>query len=374
MRNQDAVTARACFDQVVQDPPPGIGPPWLLLSQACQLAGDLVGQENALAALLDREPRHLAGLLLMGGVRAAKGDARAATSFYMTAISVADQLGAPDNMAPLLQQARAYLRQANSEYGDYLSQHLAERNITVGQISPRVDEALDLLMGRRQVFLQQPTSFYFPGLPQRRYYEPDEFLWAAQFETRADEMIDELHILLDHQGGGFAPYLRSSAERPSSPNPLRDDPSWGAHYLWEDGAIVADHAAMAPVTMQALATVPMPAITDRSPMALYSLLRPGTHIRPHNGMLNTRLICHLPLITNPECALRVGNETRQWQPGRLLIFDDSIEHEAWNRGNATRIILLFEIWRPEISPDERTALTAIFEAISAYGGLPRDQG
>ena len=126
--------------------------------------------------------------------------------------------------------------------------------------------------------------------------------------------------------------------------------------------------------MAALATAPMPVIAARSPMALYSLLRPGTHIRPHNGMLNTRLICHLPLITNADCAIRVGNETRTWQQGRLLIFDDSIEHEAWNRGQATRIILLFEIWRPEISRDERKALTAIFEAITAYGGLPPDQG
>lgn len=118
----------------------------------------------------------------------------------------------------------------------------------------------------------------------------------------------------------------------------------------------------------------MPVITERSPMALYSLLRPGTHIKPHNGMLNTRLICHLPLITNQACALRVGNETRGWEQGKLLIFDDSIEHEAWNRGDATRIILLFEIWRLEISADERRALTAVFGAISAYGGLPRDQG
>jgi len=57
-----------------------------------------------------------------------------------------------------------------------------------------------------------------------------------------------------------------------------------------------------------------------------------------------------------------------------LIFDDSFEHEAWNKSNETRVILLFEIWRPEISPDERAALTTIFETINDYHGAPEDAG
>ncbi len=119
---------------------------------------------------------------------------------------------------------------------------------------------------------------------------------------------------------------------------------------------------------------PRVAIASRSPTALFSLLRPDTHIRPHHGMLNTRLICHLPLITPPGCALRVGNETREWRAGELLIFDDSFEHEAWNRGSETRVVLLFEIWRPELAAEERAALTRIFEAIDSYGGGAIDQG
>ncbi len=108
-------------------------------------------------------------------------------------------------------------------------------------------------------------------------------------------------------------------------------------------------------------------------MALLSVLRPGTHIPPHNGMLNTRLICHLPLVVPAGCRLRVGNETRPVEQDRLMIFDDSIEHEAWNDGDATRIVLLFEIWRPELSFAERTALTTLFEAIEAYSPTADDQ-
>ena len=81
-------------------------------------------------------------------------------------------------------------------------------------------------------------------------------------------------------------------------------------------------------------------------MALFSVLEPGTHIPPHNGMLNTRLICHLPLIVPPGCRLRVGSETRTVEAGKTMIFDDSMEHEAWNDSGETRVVLLFEIWRP----------------------------
>lgn len=144
------------------------------------------------------------------------------------------------------------------------------------------------------------------------------------------------------------------------------DPRWGACYLWQAGEPVAEIAARAPRTMAALDHAPVPRIAGRSPMALFSRLRPGMHIVPHHGFLNTRLICHLPLIVPDGCSFRVGNQTREWQEGRLLIFDDSIEHEAWNRGTADRVVLLFEVWRPEITPEEREALTVMFEYITGY--------
>jgi aspartyl/asparaginyl beta-hydroxylase (cupin superfamily) len=97
-------------------------------------------------------------------------------------------------------------------------------------------------------------------------------------------------------------------------------------------------------------------------MALFSLLKAGAHIRPHHGLFNYRLICHLPLIVPDGCSLRVGNHERRWRKGEMLIFDDSMEHEAWNRSDETRVILLFEIWRPEIGDEDRRALTLLLES------------
>jgi aspartyl/asparaginyl beta-hydroxylase (cupin superfamily) len=77
-------------------------------------------------------------------------------------------------------------------------------------------------------------------------------------------------------------------------------------------------------------------------------------------MYNCRLICHLPLIVPPDCRFRVGNEVREWEEGKLLIFDDTIEHEAWNESDEDRIVLIFDIWRPELTEQERFELTALF--------------
>jgi aspartyl/asparaginyl beta-hydroxylase (cupin superfamily) len=101
---------------------------------------------------------------------------------------------------------------------------------------------------------------------------------------------------------------------------------------------------------------------------LFSLLRPGAHIPAHTGIINTRLIVHLPLVVPPDCQLRVGNETRTWEEGKAWVFDDTIEHEAWNRSGETRVILLLEIWRPELNATERQLVGAMLEAIDAFRG------
>lgn len=104
------------------------------------------------------------------------------------------------------------------------------------------------------------------------------------------------------------------------------------------------------------------------PSVLFSLLRAGAHIPPHNGLVNTRLICHLPLIVPPSCAFRVGNDIRVPVEGKAWVFDDTMEHEAWNGSDRARVILLFETWRPELTEEERGLVSAMFDAIDAYGG------
>jgi len=90
------------------------------------------------------------------------------------------------------------------------------------------------------------------------------------------------------------------------------------------------------------------------------MLKAGAHIGAHTGMYNTRLLCHLPLIVPPGCRFRVGNEVREWEVGKLMIFDDTIEHEAWNDSAEDRVVLIFDIWRPELTEEEKRELTLLF--------------
>jgi aspartyl/asparaginyl beta-hydroxylase (cupin superfamily) len=249
---------------------------------------------------------------------------------------------------------------------------MAAAGASAEQAGSRFAEALDILGGRAQPQLQQPTSFYYPGLPQRAFYEPDEFAWVAVMEAAAPAIREELAAVLADDAA-LSPYVVAEENRPAKRHALMDDARWSAFHFFRRGEPVVENAARCPATMAALQQAPMPRIAGRSPMALFSVLRPGTHIPPHNGMINTRLICHLPLIVPTGCRLRVGNHTRPVEQDRMMIFDDSIEHEAWNDGNATRVVLLFEIWRPELSPHERTALSALYEAIGVYAPVQEDQ-
>jgi aspartyl/asparaginyl beta-hydroxylase (cupin superfamily) len=150
---------------------------------------------------------------------------------------------------------------------------------------------------------------------------------------------------------------------------MMDNPAWGAYYLWKNGEIVPENAARCPKTLAALVDAPIARVPNRSPSILFSLLRPGARIPPHCGLINTRLICHLPLVIPGQCTFRVGNEERDWEEGKAWAFDDTIEHEAWNRSGRTRVILLFEIWRPELSLEERDMVSAMFEAIDSSTGV-----
>jgi len=366
LRRGDGPAARAAFDRLIVEAP-DTPRPWLPLAQACRLTGDAAAERAALQALLDAEPRHLAALLLMGDRTRDDGDDRAATAFYSAALNQA-AAGAPipPALRPLLERAQAFKATAATRFEQHLLATVAEDDA-----APRVRHALDLLLGRSEVYLQQPSMFYFPGLAQRQFFDRADFPWVETFEAATPAIRAELDAVLA-EDAGFEPYVTGSDGRPRPNNPLFDDPSWSAFHLWKAGEIVEANARRCPATIAALAALPIPRIAGRSPMALFSRLRPGTHIQPHHGLLNTRLICHLPLIVPADCALRVGSETRAWQEGRLTIFDDSIEHEAWNRSDTTRTVLLFEIWRPDIAHDERAHLTRVFEAIDAYAGPPSE--
>ena len=115
-------------------------------------------------------------------------------------------------------------------------------------------------------------------------------------------------------------------------------------------------------------TLPLSAIKGFSPSVLFSKLKPGARIDPHTGLLNCRLICHLPLVVPDGCGLRVGDERRDVVRGEVWTFDDSINHEAWNNSTDDRIVLIFDVWHPDLTEQERRDITLLLEAVSVERG------
>lgn len=362
----DAATAKRAFE-TIEAQGRGTHQLRLLLAQASTMLGDAPAAHRALDQVLHDEPTNLYALLMRGDLISSAGDPRAAVSWYQAALMEAPRQGqlSPDLLVQL-RQAEEKIEAAARDFEGHLSGQLAQAGVS-SSAHPRFAEALDLLMGKAEIQLQQPTNFYYPQLPQRAFFEREEFDWVATLEAKAPAIRAELEAVLATDQG-LEPYVAADPDRPVKAHPLLGNPRWSAFHFFRKGAPVEENAARCPQTFAALADLPMPRIEGRSPMALFSVLQPHTHIPPHNGMMNTRLICHLPLIVPPGCRLRVGNTTRAVEAGKMMIFDDSIRHEAWNDSDETRTVLIFEIWRPELTEAERTALTALFGAIDVFGG------
>jgi hypothetical protein len=368
----DARASRPAFERLTRIDP-GRLDAWLGLALACRALGDDPVEIQAIDRVLALDPRHIPALSMKAERFERLGDDRAAKAFYAAVVAAAP---APGSMPPTIQEMVRAAGRRSAHYSRVYETHLREAVVRAGfsteTSSRRFAQSVDLLLGRGQIYLQSPKSFYFPEMPQRQFYERHEFPWLAAIEAQTDLVREEM-LRAIRDPAAVAPYVRTDPNRPAKAfGNLRDNPDWSAVYLIRNGAVVPEAAALCPATMAALRAAPLTDAPGATPSVLFSLLRPGVRIPPHTGHNNARLICHLPLVVPPGCGLRVGSETREWKLGEALIFDDSIEHEAWNEGDALRVVLLFDIWRPELTLEERALVAATLGAVVSYGGAPPD--
>ena len=373
LRQGDTDAARKTFEQIVVADIADASV-YLGLAYACRSLNDDVAMGAAIDGALAIEPQNLRALIMKADHLSAAGDERAALSFYQAVVKVAavnTQL--PADLQQQVVHAQQFCDQSVVANESFMRGRLRAQGLVGEHSSRRFEESLDILFGKKKVYFQEPRYYFFPSLPQIQFYDRQYFTWLDKVEAATAEIRAELIEVMKEDSAGspaFKPYVQADARRPHNPqNGMLNNPDWSAFYLWKDGEIVNENAARCPRTMAALADVPIARVANRSPSILFSLLRPGAHIPPHNGLINTRLICHLPLIVPDKCTFRVGNETRSWVEGQAWVFDDTMEHEAWNKSDQTRVILLFEIWQPELTANEREQVRTMFEAIDEQSGV-----
>lgn len=341
---------------------------WINLAVVCQSLRDEAGEEAAIRGALTVDPSDLLALILRAGLLERQGKVHAAASAYGAVAAVApplEQLN-PD-LRPAVARAHSYREQYNDEFGGYLDQYLEPffKDLD-GEHLGRFRESVDIMFGRKRRYESQSMIYHYPGLAPVAFFERGAFPWLDPIEAATDAIRAEFLAVLEGEAG-FEPYLTYPPDQPHNQfAELNNSPRWSAYHLVQMGQKVESNAARCPLTMQALQHAPQPEQAGRTPSAMFSLLKPHTHIPPHTGVSNVRLVTHLPLIIPDRCAFRVGNERREWVPGKAWVFDDTIEHEAWNDSDKLRVVLIFDIWHPQLSMAERAMISAMTRGINSF--------
>jgi aspartyl/asparaginyl beta-hydroxylase (cupin superfamily) len=337
---------------------------WLKLGAVCRGLGDLDAALAAVDGALTIDPLGFMPLLLKASLLEAQGQADAAGETYGYALAQE-----PEEVPPRLRAMTERAHRVHAAYVDERDRRLAAAQATIAldaRTRARVDRFRTNTVRKTRPFHAEPTHFHFPGLREREFHEREDFPWLAALEQATPAILADLHRVMAAERTELVPYIQYPDNVPLRQwAALNRNRAWTAIHLVQNGRVIEANARHCPAVMAALPSLDQPAIPARGPNAMFSLLAPGAHIPPHNGVANTRLVCHLPLIVPPGCWFRVGAERREWKPGEAWVFDDTIEHEAMNGGDALRVLLIVDTWHPDLSPAERAAVGAVMAASDA---------
>ncbi len=353
-------------------------PELLQLLGAVQLAnGDFGAAARTLKHSLKLEPTAFVARLQMGIALEQLGCPYDALVAWYTAIRTAQNQGrwlSDETTAPALRElvkyAMGYVNRERHQLFSGVIEPLRQR-YGASELS-RVEQSLTIHLGLQPANIpdarQQPKFLYFAGIPSQPYYPRSRFPWLDELEDATNDVRSELDLLLrdDRVLESFLGSATGEAAGEMLQSFGGNNAAWDAYFFYRHGERYGSHCAACPVTAGTLDKLPLVRIRDHAPETLFSVLKPGTHILPHRGVTNTRLVTHLPLIVPDNCALNVGGETHVWRSGHCVTFDDTFLHEAWNRSSETRAVLIFDSWNPDLSEAERAAVTDLVEAISDF--------
>jgi aspartyl/asparaginyl beta-hydroxylase (cupin superfamily) len=341
---------------------------WLNLAKAHRLAGNDEAERAALQSALETDQRHLTALIRLAELHERRGEMGDAVVRWSGVAQLAtEHPSPPPELQAIFDHARAFIAEQKQQLGQALNDDLEE---ALKRASPRdrrrITAAVDHMLGRRGIYTNQCFGLHYPFLPADEFLDREHFPWLAELEAATPVIRNEVLELLASDDPGLSPYV---AMPPGTPENiwtgLNNSRAWSALHLWKDGERIDGACARAPKTAEIVGRLPLATIPGRAPTVFFSILQAGKHIPPHTGVTNTRTIIHLPLVVPPGCAFRVGGETREWREGEAFAFDDTIEHEAWNRSDKDRAVLILDCWNPYLSEHEREMICRLFAVADA---------
>jgi len=348
---------------------------WANLAAACRALQDVKAEREALEKALALEPYYLLALLQKGDLMERLGKPKAAAMVYEGALAAAMRAPIPQQLSSALAHARDAVLANHRDLETFLDQEVApmvHQHAAADQ--HRYNACRDVILGKRRVYTSEPKSMLFPYLPAIEFFRREDFPWLDALEEATDDIAAEASSVLATDRAGFAPYVDFPPGTPINQwAPLNRSMDWSTYTLWHDGNPVEDHIAKCPKTAAVLERLPLCDVPGYAPGAYFSVLRPRTRLPAHTGTTNTRSIVHLPLVIPERCGFRVGSQMRVWRRGEAWVFDDTIEHEAWNDSDETRIVLICDIWNPFLTAAERDLVRALTIGVGRYYGADAPQ-
>jgi len=367
MARNDLAAARRHFEAAARADPK-VAALWLNLAKAHRLGGDDHAERAALEKALETDQRNLMAHIRLAELHERRDEMGEATLHWSGVAQLAAEhvTPAPD-LRTIFDHARTFLARRKEQLADALEGELKGNLADASSRDRRrLSAAMDVMLGRRQVYANQCFGMHYPFLPADEFFDREHFPWLAELEAETDVIRAELVELLASADPGLEPYVTMPPGTPRNVwTELNNSPAWSSLHLWKEGERIEGACARAPRTAQIVERFPLVRIAGRAPTVFFSILKAGKHIPPHTGVTNTRTIIHLPLIVPPGCVFRVGGETREWREGEAFAFDDTIEHEAWNKSQQDRAVLILDVWNPHLSEHEHEMIRRLFAVVEA---------
>ena len=362
MRRGEARSAADLFSQATAADPsaPAL---WLNLAGAQRALGDDDAEKASLEALLRLDQRDLAGLIRIAQLYERLGQREEATKAWSGVSAVGGAMEAwPADLEDILSHAADYVRESTQRFDELIEQEIgADLEALPARDRRRASACLDFMAGRRSIFINQCEGVHYPFLPADEFFDREHFPWLPSVEAQTGPIRSELKAVLESKPEALYPYVQLDPGTPANKwSPLDGSLEWSALHLWREGERIDEVCRHFPLTLSVVEQLALANISGRAPSVFFSVLKAGGRIPPHTGVTNTRTIIHLPLIVPDGCGFRVGGETRAWREGEAFAFDDTIEHEAWNKSSEDRVVLIFDVWNPHLSEEERRLLQKVF--------------
>jgi aspartyl/asparaginyl beta-hydroxylase (cupin superfamily) len=223
---------------------------------------------------------------------------------------------------------------------------------------------------QRTAAMQNALIFHMPDLPAHPVEPNSRFDWVPTLE-KATGIIRAEYEAFVGAGATAEPYVPAGTTTPEWSR-LSGALDWSAIHLFQNARELKALECF-PRTARVLDAVDLVRIDGRPMEVFFSQLKAGAHIPPHYGLTNTRVTVHLPLVVPDNCMIRVAQHVHHWREGVIFAFDDSFEHEAWNRSNDDRTVLIFEAHHPDLSAPERAAIEHAYDVRQRWLDSRRDQ-